>query len=167
MRATNEQYFRFPRQLLTSPAWKALNIQEMRVFFRIMEEHQARSGFVKDGLIVTRRNLLAAGVAPRYITGALKVLDALGIIKCTRNMGGSRNGRTPNLYAPTFLSRDPARMDEPSHEYLEITTLEEAERRAELHRYHEKRKDRLPRMRRMQRVSAPSIVAITSKTTTN
>jgi hypothetical protein len=161
MRSTNEQYFRFPRQLLTSPAFKALNLQELRVFFRIMEEHQARSGFIKEGLVVTRRNLVAAGIHPKYISGALLVLNALGIIKCTRNMGGSANGRTPNLYAPTFLSRDPKNMDEPTHEYLEITTLEEAERLAELHRYHEKRRDRiaLPRMRKLQ-VASPSIAKL-------
>jgi hypothetical protein len=153
MRATNEQYFRFPRQLLTSPAWKALNIQELRAFFRIMQEHQAKSGFIKDGLVVTRRDLVAAGIHPRYISGALLVLDALGIIKCTRNMGGSANGRTPNKYAPTFLPRDPTKMDdEPTHEYLEITTLEEAERRAERYRRHEKRTGRMPH--RLQKVSA-------------
>jgi len=159
MKATNEQYFRFPRQLLTSPAWKALNIQELRAFFRIMEEHQAKSGFVKDGLVVTRRNLVAAGIHPKYISGALLVLDALGIIKCTRNLGGSANGRTPNMYAPTFLPRDPKKLDEPTHEYLEITTLEEAERLAELHRFHDKRKGRIPQQQ-PRRVHTPPLASI-------
>ena len=166
MKRPAEQYFRFPRQLLTSAAWKALNINERRAFDRIMEEHQSKSGFVKDGLMVTRRDFVAAGIHPKHVKSTLLVLDALGIIKCTRNMGGSRNGRTPNMYAPTFLPRDPTKNDDATHDYLEIKTLEEAERRAELHRYHEKRKDRisLPRMCGLQMVSASSKTAIASTT---
>jgi hypothetical protein len=85
------------------------------------------------------------------------VLDALGIVKCTRNMGGSANGRTANMYAPTFLPRDPTKNETAKHEYLEIKTAEEAQRRAEIHRVHEKRRDRisLPRMRKLKVVSAP------------
>ena len=162
----NEQYFRFPRQLLTSPAWRALTINEVRAFSRVMEEHQSKSGFVNDGLVVTRRDFVSAGIHPKHIKGSLLVLARLGIIKCTRNMGGSRSGRTPNMWKPTFLPTTPAANDA-THDYLEIKTPEEAERRAEQHRYHEKRKDRisLPRMRRLQVVSAPSIIAITSTTT--
>jgi hypothetical protein len=149
MRAPAEQYFRFPRQLLNSPAWSVLNINERRAFDRIMEEHQSKSGFVKDGLVVTRRDFAAAGIHPKHVKGSLRVLAALGIVVCTRDMGGSRSGRTPSMYAPTFLPRDPTKKDDATNDYLEIKTLEEAERIAELHRYHEKRKDRisLPRMR--------------------
>lgn len=166
MKKTNEQYFRFPRQLLTSPVWSVLNINERRAFDRVMEEHQSKSGFVNDGLVVTRRDFVSASIHPKHIKGSLLVLDRLGIIKCTRNMGGSRSGRTPNMWKPTFLPTTPTANDA-THYYLEIETLEEAERRAEQHRYHEKRKDRiaLPRMRKLQVVSAPSIVAITSTTT--
>jgi hypothetical protein len=146
---TNEQYFRFPRQLLNSPAWSVLNINERRAFDRIMEEHQSKSGFVKDGLVVTTRDFVSADIHPRHVKSSLRVLAALGIIVCTRGMGGSANGRTPNMYAPTFLPRDPTKKDDSAHDYLEIKTLEEAKRRAELHRFHEKRRDRisLPRMR--------------------
>jgi hypothetical protein len=166
MKRTTEQYFRFPRQLLNSPAFHALNINELRAFFRIMEEHQSKSGFVKDGLVVTRRDFIAAGIHPKHAKGTLLVLGALGIVKCTRSRGGSANGRTPNMYAPTFLPRDPTKNDDATHDYLEIKTPEEAERRAELHRYHEKRKDRisLPRMRKLQVVSAPSIVSTVTET---
>jgi hypothetical protein len=143
MKNTDDQYYRFPRMLLNSPAWRALNLHERRIFDRVMQEHQSKSGFINDGLAVTRRDFVAAGIHPKHIKGSLKVLDALGIIKCTRNMGGSRNGRTPNMYAPTFLPRDPMKKDEPTHDYLAVETTAEAERRAELHRYHEKRKGRI------------------------
>jgi hypothetical protein len=152
MRAPTEQYFRFPRQLLTSPVLHVLNINELRAFFRIMEEHQSKSGFVKDGLVVTYRDLLKAGIHPKHVKGTMLVLTNLGIIKCTRDMGGSANGRTPKMYAPTFLPRDPTAGDVPTHDYLEIKTLEEAERVAEIHRFHEKRKGRMPRKLRAPRL---------------
>jgi len=39
---SKEQYYRFPRQLLESPAWSVLNINERRAFDRIMREHQSK-----------------------------------------------------------------------------------------------------------------------------
>ena len=162
MKATKEQYFRFPRQLLTSPAWRVLNINERRAFDRIMLEHQSKSGFVKDGLVVTRRDFVAAGIHPKHVKASISVLGVLGIIKCTRNMGGSANGRTPNMYAPTFVPRDPTVNDEPAHDYLQIKTVEEADRRAELHRHHEKRKNCVLLPRKLRSVAAPSIVSLVS-----
>lgn len=138
-----EQYFRFPRQLLESPAWRVLNIHERRAFDCIMGEHQRKSGYVNGGLAVTKRDFERYGVHPKHVAGVLRVLDVLGIVKRTRNMGGSRNGRSPNLYRPTFLRTTPEANDA-THDYLEIQTVEEAERRAELHRYHEKRTNRMP-----------------------
>jgi hypothetical protein len=152
MKKATEQYFRFPRQLLNCPAWSVLNIHERRAFDRIMEEHQSKSGFVKDGLVVTKRDFVAAGIHPRHVKSSLNVLAALGIIVRTRSMGGSANGRTPNMYAPTFLPRDPAKKDDATHDYLEIKTLEEAHRIAELHRSREKRKGRMPRKLRAPRL---------------
>ncbi len=166
MKSPNEQYFRFPRQLLNSPAWSMLNINERRAFDRIMEEHQSKSGFVKDGLVVTYRDLLKAGIHPKHVKGTMLVLTNLGIIKCTRDMGGSANGRTPKMYAPTFLPRDPTAGDVPTNDYLEIKTVEEAHRIAELHRFHEKRKGRMPQKQRptskLRTVLTPPRVTTTS-----
>ena len=55
---------------------------------------------------------------------------------------------SPNLYRPTFLPTTPTANDA-THDYLQIKTVDEAERLAELHRFHEQRKDRisLPRKR--------------------
>jgi hypothetical protein len=147
MRAPNEQYFRFPRQLLTSPAFRVLNIHERHAFDRIMEEHQSKSGFVNDGLVVTARDFVTWGIQPRHVSPSLCVLRELGIIECTRNMGGSKSGRTPNMYRPTFLPRTP-KLNDATHDYLEIKTVEEAHRIAELHRFHEKRKGRMPQKHR-------------------
>ena len=136
-----------------------LNLPERRAFDRVMVEHQSKSGFANDGLVVTKADLEKCGVHPRHIKTSLLVLHNLGIIRCTRNMGGSRNGRTPNMYLPTFLPTTPTANDA-THTYLEIKTLEEAERIAEQHRLREKRKGRMPQKHsKLKVVSSPSIVA--------
>ena len=153
-----EQYFRFPRHLLTSPAWSVLNINERRAFDRIMEEHQSKSGFVNSGLPVTYRDFVKFGVQPKHVAKSLRVLRELGIIECTRNMGGSLSGRTSNMWRPTFLPRTPTSNDA-THDYLNIKTREEAKNIAAEHRFHETRKDRPapPKTRKLRKVSAPPI----------
>jgi hypothetical protein len=165
MKTPNEQYYRFPRKLLTSPAFRALNIHERHAFDRIMEEHQSKSGFVNDGLVVTTRDFVIWGIHPRHVASSLLVLVALDIIECTRNMGGSANGRTPNLWKPTFLPSTP-KLDDATHDYLKIKTLEEANAIAEIHRFHEKRKGRMPQKHRptskLRTVLTPPRVTTTS-----
>jgi|SRR3954447_20320605 hypothetical protein len=138
----SEQYFRFPRQLLTSPAWSVLNINERRAFDRIMQEHQSQAGFVHSGLIVTKANFVSHGIQPKHVVRALRVLTELGIVECTRNMGGSVHGRTPNLWRPTFLPRTPTSNDA-THDYAKFT-LEEARAIAHIHRAHDTRNGRMP-----------------------
>jgi hypothetical protein len=140
---SKEQYYRFPRQLLESPAWSVLNINERRAFDRIMREHQSKSGFVHHGLVVTYRDFVKAGIQSRHVARSLLVLRKLGIFVCTRNMGGSASGRTPNIWRPTFLPRTP-KSNDATHDYLKIKTREDAKRIALMHRAHETRKHRPP-----------------------
>jgi hypothetical protein len=153
---TVDQFFRFPRQLLNSPAWSVLNLQERRAFDCLMEQHQSKAGFVNAGLISTKNDFIRWRVHPKHVKTSLLVLGALGIIRCSRNMGGSKIGRTPNLYVPTFLPTTPTANDA-THAYLEVKTTEDAERRAAIHRSREKRKGRIPK--KMRAVAAPSIVS--------
>ena len=150
---TIDQYYRLPRQLNKSPAFRVLNIHERHALDCIMEEHQSKSGFVNSGLIVTKGDFMNWGIHTRHISASLKVLTTLGIIERTRGMGGSAIGRTPNTYRPTFLPTTPTANDA-THDYLEIETMEEAKRRAEIHRSHEKRKGRMP-SKKLRVISAP------------
>ena len=156
MKKATEQYFRFPRQLLNSPAWSVLNIHERRAFDRIMEEHQSKSGFVNDGLIVTKADFVTCGIHPKHVVRALRVLRELGIVECTRSMGGSKSGRTPNMWKPTFLPTTPTSNDA-TNDYLKIATREEAKAIAHSHRHHETRRERPPppRQRKLRMVSSP------------
>ena len=83
-----------------------LNIHEHRAFYCILQQHQIKTGYVNGGLVVTRRDFVAAGIHPKHITGALRVLQALGIIECMRNLGGSRNGRQSQPVPPDVSADD-------------------------------------------------------------
>lgn len=133
---TRKQYFQFPRQLLDSPVLDMLKPPEWRALLRILREHQRKSGFQNSGLIITRRDFVQAGVHPKHASQSLRVLRALGIIKNTRGMGGSRIGRTPNMWLITFLPTTPT-ADDATHDYIEIKTKEEAKAIADRARQHE------------------------------
>jgi hypothetical protein len=134
-----EQYIRLPRKLLESPVLEVLAANEYRALFRILIEHQRHSGFVKDGLPVTKKNFVSFGIHPRYVASSLRVLEALGIVECTRSMKGTSTGRLPNLWRPTFLPTTPKASDA-THDYTKFTTKAEAHAAAEAARVHDTRK---------------------------
>jgi hypothetical protein len=138
-----EQYVRLPRKLLDSPVWRVLNANEFRALFRIMEEHQRHSGYVNDGLIVTTNDFVGAGIGRKYVTSSLRVLEALGIIECTRRMMGASSGRLPNLWRPTFLPTTP-KANNATHDYTKFTTIADAKAAAEAVRIHDTRERRAP-----------------------
>ena len=118
-----------------------------------MEEHQSKARFVEFRPSRNQGRFHELGRFLRHISASLKVLTTLGIIERTRDMGGSAIGRTPNTYRPTFLPTTPTANDA-THDYLEIETMEEAKRRAEIHRSHEKRTGRMP-SKKLRVISAP------------
>jgi hypothetical protein len=118
MKKPNEQYYKTPRML--GRVLRLLSTNQFRSFLCIMEEHQSKSGFVNDGLPVTRRDLIAFGVHPRHITSSINILCELGIIEKTHSLGPSRRGRQPNLYRPTFVPRTPS-SDDATHDYLKFS----------------------------------------------
>ena len=99
---------------------------------------------------MTKADFVRAGVNNKYVASTMRALCALGLFECTRNMGGSLKGRTPNLWRPTFLSRTPTSNDA-THEYAKHT-LEEAKAIAYEHRQHDTRNRRPPRKRKLRLV---------------
>jgi hypothetical protein len=136
-----DQYARLPRRLLESPVLLALNANEWRALTRLLLEHQRHSGFVNDGLPVTTNDFVCGGIGRKYVTSALRVLEALGLVECTRRMQGANSGRLPNLYRPTFLPTSP-RGDSATFDFERFKTVDEAKRTAESVRTSDKRIDR-------------------------
>jgi hypothetical protein len=153
-----EQYLKFPRKLLDSPVWQVLTGNEFRALFRIMQEHQRHSGKVYEGLPITKLQFDAAGVKRNLVASSLRVIEGLGIVTCTRRVKGTGAGGLPNLYRPTFISTAPSR-DDATHDYLKITTVEEARKIAHENRLHDTRIRRAPpKPRRLAKLKTSAIL---------
>ncbi len=140
-----DQYVRLPRRLLESPVLRVLNANEWRALSRILLEHQRHAGFVNDGLAVTTSDFVRGGIGRKYVTSALRVLEAVGIIVCTRRMQGTNGGRLPNLYGPTFLPTSP-HGSRATFEFERFKTVDDAKQAAQAARIRDRRSlDRLHR----------------------
>jgi hypothetical protein len=159
MKPKTKQFIRFPRDLLESPAYRALNLPERKALDRIMVEYHCKSGFQNNGLPVTRRNFVEFGVNPKHVTSSVTVLRTLDIIECVSNWGGSKSGRRPNLFRLPFLPSTPTGNDD-DHRYLKITK-EQAKEIAHRHRHHDNRdraapkRQKKPKLRVLSPATAP------------
>ena len=124
------QFVAHPRQLLESAAMRVLTLAERRALDRFEIEHMGHAGSENGKLIVTYANLVQWGIRRDSIAGAIRALEALGLIEITRRgYGGAAEVRVPSLYRLTYLPAwNAGRADSTgSHEYQHIKTVEEAE----------------------------------------
>jgi|SRR5262245_49486533 hypothetical protein len=145
MKSRISGYFsRRPREMYDSPAFKVLNIHELRCLHCLEREVAVtRKGHNTD-LVVTYLDFEKYGVHQRHIAPSLRALEALGFIKRTeQGRGGYEGYRRPNKWQLTYIDATP-KVPNATHEWAAITTEEEAKEIAGRHRRHEKRKHRPP-----------------------
>ena len=101
-----------PRNLLESPAWRALGINARRLIDVLMIEHLRHGGKANGALKAPRRQLEQAGIGARYVSAAIQEAEALGLVIAHR-----RGCRVATLYELAWLPRGDGR---PScNKYLE------------------------------------------------
>ena len=119
-----------PRQLLESPSMRVLSLAERRALDRIELEHMAHGGAENGRLPVTYVDFKKWGVRPDSIAGAIRALEALGLIEITRHgYAGVAEKRAPSLYRLTYVGAwNAGRADATgTHEYQQIKSVDEAE----------------------------------------
>jgi hypothetical protein len=142
-------FFKHPREMYESAAFQVLNINERRCLDCLEHKVITRRGHNTD-LVITRRMFEMYGVAHRHVTPSMNVIQKLGFVKCTeRGRGGYGNYRRPNKWQLTYAETAPKRNDA-SHEWMRVTTREEAQAIAYKYRPHDKRKRRPPHRRKAQ-----------------
>jgi hypothetical protein len=127
------QFIAHPRQMIESPAWRALSLAARKALDRIEIEHMNHGGVENGKLPVTYQDFEAWGVHPRFVAPALRELEELGIIETMKKgYRGAAGTRQASEYRLTFRpSWDAGRADgDGTHEYLSIKTDEEAVGRA-------------------------------------
>jgi hypothetical protein len=118
-RVTDSPFVKHTRSLLESPAWQALSGDALKVLDRIELEHLRHGGKENGRLAVPYSHFEAHGLGHRrYITRALRELEALRLIVIRKGRAGNGEFRTPTLYGLTYL--------EPGEPWKEIKSLEEA-----------------------------------------
>jgi hypothetical protein len=108
---------------------RVLTLSERRVLDRIELEHMAHAGSDNGKLPVTYADFEKWGVRRDSIAGAIRALEALGIIETTRRgYAGAADMRTPSHYRLTFFhAHNAGRADATgTHEYMKITDIEKA-----------------------------------------
>jgi hypothetical protein len=140
-------FFKHPREMLNSPAFRVLSINERRCLDCLEYEVLVRK-LHNTNLVITYRKYEDYGVHRNRVTPSLRVLQELGFLKCTEHgRGGYGNYRRPNKWQLTYAETAPKKNDA-THEWRAITSQEQAEAIARLHRFHDKRKRRPPSRRR-------------------
>jgi hypothetical protein len=131
------QFVVHPRQMIESPAWRALSLAARKALDRIELEHMSHGGAENGKLPVTYLDFENAGVRRHSVAPAIRELAALGVIEIMRKgYGGAAEVRAPSLYRLTYLAAQDAGYKDAtgSHDYLKIKTDEEAEKIAAIAR---------------------------------
>src|SRR3954470_9417010 len=102
MKAKGEAFAKLPLTLLESTAWRSLSIHSRRFLDFLLLEHMRHGGKENGRLLAPRRQLIAFGVHPAFISGAIQEAERVGLVDCKHGIG-----RAPSLYSITWLSRGP------------------------------------------------------------
>jgi hypothetical protein len=104
-------------EIIASPAFRALDLGAMHVFFRICLEHMAHGGKDNGRLPVTFSNFVAFGVRREFVARSIEIAQTMGFIEkvdAGRRAIGDFKGRAAR-YRLTWLGvRDPQNGDLPA-----------------------------------------------------
>jgi len=113
-------------EMLESPAWRILGLSDLRVLSRAEIELGHHAGHDNGKLPITHEQWIDYGVRKDSLPGSLRVVEALGFLKCTkRGRGGNAEHREPSWYALTYVAVVSG--DEPNHEWRKVKTDEQAQ----------------------------------------
>jgi hypothetical protein len=103
----DEPWVWITREMMESPAWRAMTPTARQVLDRVVIEHMSHAGTQNGELIVTYDHFAQYGLSSRRLTSAgIRIALALGFldiaIKGVRSFGGARRA---SQYALTWLPR--------------------------------------------------------------
>jgi hypothetical protein len=133
------QFAARPIEMLEGPAMRILTLAERRALDRIEIEYAHHGGADNGKLPITYTDFERFGLHPNVVAPSLRALVSLGFVEITRKgYGGAAEARAPSLYRLTYRPAwDATRRDgDGTHDYLAITTVEEAEAIAKTARRH-------------------------------
>jgi hypothetical protein len=124
---TAENFITYPRSMVESPALRVLSLSAVRAMHRLEVEHMDHGGAENGRLIVTHDQFQEWGIAHNQVSPAIRELAALGLVDITEpGSGGNENYHRAARYRLTYVNNKSRA--EPTHEWRNILTIEDAER---------------------------------------
>jgi hypothetical protein len=117
-----------PIEMLLSPAMRVLSLSARRVLDRVEIEYAQHGGKDNGQLPVTHADFLEHGIDHNAIGSALREVVALEFLEQTRRGFAGPTEHCPSLFRLTYRATD---QGEPTDEWRNIGTIEEAEARAQ------------------------------------
>jgi hypothetical protein len=112
-------------EMLESPAHRVLSLSARRVLDRLEIEHAHHAGRDNGRLPVTFAQFQEYGIDRHAIAPAIRECTALGFLEVTeRGRSGNGDFRKPNFFRLTFR---PSASEQPTDDWRNIETLEQAE----------------------------------------
>jgi hypothetical protein len=117
-----EPWIWLTREMLASPAWKAMNRSQRRLVERVMIEHMNHAGTENGNLIVTYTDFREHGIRDKSVRTDIAIAEALGWIEITvKGKASFEDQHYPSRYALTWLPQ-PSRSRLASNRWREIKT---------------------------------------------
>lgn len=99
---TTEAWAWITRELINSPAYRALSGNGLKIISRLLEEHMAHGGEANGELIVTHKQFAAYGMRLASVADAVREAEYMGFITVDRGIA-YKGGHEPNLYRLTWI----------------------------------------------------------------
>ena len=93
------------RELLTSPAWRAMSINTVRLINALQVDHMGHAGTENGNLMATYDQLITLGASRSCLTEAIAEAEFLGLIDVEPG-GRWVNSNQPSRYRLTWLYND-------------------------------------------------------------
>lgn len=98
----DEPWVWMSRDLISSPAFRALSGNGLKIIFRVLEEHMSHGGQENGELIVTHAQFADYGIRLASVAQAIQEAEYMGFIAVDRGTA-YRGGHEPNVYRLTWF----------------------------------------------------------------
>lgn len=98
------QWFWITVDMASSPAWRALPAQALRVVLRVLIEHANHAGQENGKLVCTYDDFDRYGVRRKTVNEAVALAEALGFLDVLPGKISVGTARLPSLYRLTWLA---------------------------------------------------------------
>jgi hypothetical protein len=127
-KGSSPQFVMHTIEMLESAAYRVMSASGHRILARIEIEHGHHGGKENGRLPVTFDNFEDYGISPKSVAPGLREVQALGFVKITTRGRASKSdfGRHPNQFSLTYLRGPAPKYAEPTHEWKQYQTVEDA-----------------------------------------